>query len=532
MVSRQRYRRGNRRAHDPRRRRGVFSVSHLATTLFLTVSVLCVLNLGGVKVDRARQQRIADSAAETLGNFKARNLNAVVTSQHLMGQLLSMVVIHHAIGGELLDRHEAADTRRRDEALRIAYKAALACGEYPPFAFEDVVSPVYAGQSLLKAHRRLKLLLSYVYYAKGTAAALMAFPPTYPAGKALAQIADQIESMIHQEWKTLEQIRRRAVELSPQKLEILHRHLPAAKDQLDRLVANYPRAQRQLADSLEEKLGAKIHILPDDRQLPIKKDPLAELNVPPASWVRPVCDCPSVEATNLREQMAKVSQLSRATFPWVNYHRHDLVAQMKSILLLSRMGSYYFDHTAGVAKQMAVDLQQPGTASLSLYVLEDYEGPDKAYEPWTFPGNSSAADKAFGLTVLIGMPQRPRAAQRLFRAQPTPVSFRIASAVIWNRHAPQKPASRIDLYCKRIVPTQQASTGWDTLNWHPQTQVSELVGIGIPHVFPRIQPQWTSQLTPTSAARFNHLRHDSLPPWGTDLPRVLPTVINPELVGI
>lgn len=516
-----------------RSRRGLYSVSHLATSLFLTVTLLCVLNMGGVEVDRTNQQRIADGAADTLGQFKARNLNAVVSHQHLMGELLSMVVIHHAIGGELLDKNEAADTRRRDNELRKAHKAALACTTKPPFAFEDVVSPVYAGESLLKAHRRLKQLLTYVYYTKATAAALMAFPPTRPAGEALAQIADRIETMIHEEWKTLGQIWKQARSLTTLKLRILDELLPEAKAQLDRLVEQYPDAQRELVAQMEAKYGAKIHVLPSDRRLPLKKDPLAELNVPPGDWQRPECDCPAdVEVTNLREQLAKVSQLSRATFPWVNYHREGLVRKMKSMLWLSRMGTYYFDHAAGVAKRMADELQRPGADSLALYVLDDYEGPDKAYESWMESGNSGDADKTFGLTVLVGIPQRPKAADKMFRSQPTSLAFRVASSIVWNRHEPKQREQRIDFYCKRIVPTTQASTGWDTLNWNDEIRVSELVGIGIPHVFPKITPQWTSQMTPTSGARVMQLRQQELPGWGREYSSVVPVQMTPELVGI
>lgn len=516
-----------------RARRGLFSISHLATSLFLTVTLVCVLNMGGVEVDRSNQQRVADSTADTLGQFKARNINAVVSHQHLMGELLSVAVIHHAIGGELLDKNEAADTRRRDQELRTAHKAALACTTKPPFAFEDVVSPVHAGEALLKAHKRLKQLLTYVYYTKATAAALMAFPPTRPAGEALAQIADKMERMIHEEWKTLGQIWKQARSLSPLKLQILSEFLPSAKDHLDRLVQQYPIAQRELADQMEKKYGVKIHVLPSDRRLPLKKDPLAELNVPPSDWERPECDCPAeVEVTNLREQLAKVSQLSRAMFPWVNYHREGLVRKMKSMLWLSRMGTYYFDHTAGVAKRMADELQRPGAGSLALYVLDDYEGPDKAYESWIESGNSGDADKTFGLTVLVGIPQRPRAADKMFRAQPTSLAFRVASSIAWNRHEPKQREQRIDFYCKRIVPSTQAATGWDTLNWGQGIKVSELVGIGIPHVFPKITPQWTSQLTPTSGARVIQLRQQALPDWGQEYSSVVPAQMTPELVGI
>ena len=530
MVANQRRRIFKDQSMSGRPRHGVVSVSHLATVLFLTVIIVCVINVGAAIVDRNRQQRIADNLAETLGTFKARNLNAVTSQQHLIGELLAMAAIHHAIGGVKLDEHEVADTKRLDRSLRYARQSAELCRPYPPFAFDDVVSPVYAGRALLKSHRQLKKYLTMVYYAKTAAAVLMAWPPTHAAGQALGRAADFIERIIHAEWKTLEQIRRRAVSLSQLKLKILYQILPESKKKLDRLIDQYPRAQQQLANQLGDRWGAKVHILPSDRRLPIKKDPLAERSTPPPRPPLEDCDCPSVPATNLREQLAKVSQLSRATFPWVNYHRQNLVQQMKAMLPLSGMGGFYFDETAGVTKRFADELQRPGSRSLVLYVLDDYDGPDKAYEPWVKEGQSQSADKSFGLTVLVGVQRRAPVAGDLFGGQSNKISYRIASSFSWNRQAPKQRSRRIDLKCKRIVPTRQASTGWDTLNYG--NRVSELVGIGIPHVFPAIKPQWNSQLVPTSPARIDQLRRQELPRWASGVSDLLPTIVNPNLVGV
>jgi hypothetical protein len=512
---------------------GMFAISHLATTMFLTATIICALNMGGAMVDRTRQQRKADAAAQTLGTWKARNMNAVVAHQHLMGELLSLAMIHHAIGGDNLDDNRVSDTSNLDSQLTIAYYAALANQRYRPFAYRDVVSKVRADGALIKSHRRLKKLLTYVYYTKGVSAALMAFPPTRPIGEALGFIADQIESAIHREWKVLEQIRKNAVALVPLKKNILRQQLPSAKRQLDQMVRDYPKNQRQLADLLEDELSVKIHILPTDRRLPIKIDPLAGRSSVPAGWRRPTdCDCPSVAADNMKEQVHKVTQLSRATFPWVNYHRKNLVTSMKWTLLLSGMGDHYFDETGGVAKRMAVDLQSNRGSSLALYVLDDFRAPDKGYEEWTRPGGEGVADRSFGITVLVGNRARTPMGPVVFRRQPEPIAYRFSSAFVWNRFEPVKPKHRIDFYCKRIVPSVQAKTGWDTLNWSQDTRASELVGIGIPHVFPKIEPVWNSQLSVTSPARIQQLQQQTLPDWARGVTNLLPDSIDASLVGI
>jgi len=228
--------------------------------------------------------------------------------------------------------------------------------------------------------------------------------------------------------------------------------------------------------------------------------------------------------------MAKVSQLARASFPWVNYHRQPVVSRMKKLAPLSKIGDFYFDETAGFSKKFADELQQDG--KLFLYVLDDYEGPDKAMEPWTLTGGSSWADKSFGISVVIGRKTRRPVGDFFFHATEGKYTYRLATSMVWNRLAPTKPSQRIDLTCKRIVPSVQAKTGWDLLNWKAGSNVSELVGFGIPHVFPAIELQWTSNLSPTSSARINQWRSQPLPPWATDLLKVLPSSLDPKFVTL
>jgi len=222
----------------------------------------------------------------------------------------------------------------------------------------------------------------------------------------------------------------------------------------------------------------------------------------------------------MRHQLAKVTQLARSSFPWVNYHRKPIVDTMKKKAPLSKIGEFYFDYAAGFSKRFADEYQRE--EKFAMYVLDDYEGPDKAMEPWTKSEGSDAADRSFGISAVVGTKTRKPIGDFFFRSTQATHTYRVATAMVWNRQKPIEPDHRIDLTCKRIVPSVQAQTGWDLLSWKKDAEVSELVGIGIPHQFPAIEIQWTSSLSPTSAARIKQLQTQPLPNWADELPSVLP----------
>lgn len=507
---------------------GLLSIANAVLTLFLTIVLLCLYNVGVSVYDRTNSQQKADAVAKSLGNWKARNLNAVVSQQHLMGELLAMAIVHHAIGGDALDQGRVVKTTSLDTQLNVAYGLAQ-ISNLPKPAYRDVREAIRAEAALFEARCELKKWLTRAYYGKFVGAAMQKYPPTAAAGLVIEWAAHLLELEIAREVKALKAYETKAKNLSASKIKLLKEHLPAAKKQLVKIVEDYRFSQAELAAHLESKFNVKIHIMPNDRRLPLAFDPMAPLKTLPAGWVPPTnCNCPTEPADNFRYQMVKVSQLMRATFPWVNYHRAPLIREMKIAAPLSKMGDFYFDHTAGYSKEFGDKYQRNSPLSnLSLYVLKDYAGPDKAMEPWTKPAGSAYADRSFGITAVVGTQTRHPVGDFFFHASEGDYSFRLASAMVWNRHEPVRPEHRIDLTCKRIVPSIQAETGWDTLNWKKGTIATELVGFGIPNHFPAIAPSWTSSMTPNSAARIKQLKVDKLPSWAAGLPKVLPSTLTP-----
>jgi hypothetical protein len=526
---------------------GLLSIANITLTLFLTITTILLLNAGASLSDRTQSQQKADAVAKSLGTWKSRNLNAVTAHQHHIGELLAVAIVHHAIGGDNLDKQRVGDTEEIDYKLDSAYQAAKMSEKGTP-AYKDVRSEVKVGAALLDAHRNLKKLLTMVYVAKAVAIALKAFPPTYSAGLSLENAAHLLELKLWQEWKVLKQIERQALTIAPIKKQIMSTMLPEAKLQLVQIVEDYSRSQAELAEFFEDRLKVKIHIMDSDRRLPIVIDPLAALDTPPSHWEQPTdCDCPSDPADNMRHQIAKVTQLARATFPWVNYHRQPIVTKMKRFAPLSKIGEYYFDYAAGFSKRWADELQRPEGNSrfgsdyrqrlakhgqLALFVVDDYQGPDKAIEPWTREDNSHHADRAFGITALVGSPTRQPIGEFFFHSTTGDCTYRLSTAVVWNRQRPNQANQMIDLTCKRIVPSFQAETGWDLLNWKSGAKVPELVGFGIVVNFPAIELGWTSNLSPTSAARIREIQTQPLPDWATKIRDVLPDEVPADFIAL
>jgi hypothetical protein len=452
-----------------------------------------------------------------------------VAQQHLMGELLAMAIVHHAMGGDALDQRRVVKTTALDLQLDVAYGLAQLSNMTKP-AYRDVREAIRAEAALFEARCELKKWLTRAYYGKFVGAALQKYPPTAALGRMIEWAAHLLELEVAREIKALKTYQARAQALTASKIKILRDQLPTAKKQLVKIVEDYRVSQAELAKHLEDKFKVRIHIMPNDRRLPLAFDPMAPLSGPPAGWLPPTdCNCPTEPADNFRYQMVKVSQLMRATFPWVNYHRAPLIREMKIAAPLSKMGDFYFDHTAGYSKEFG-DIYQRNSPrnNLALYVLQDYAGPDKAREPWTQAAGSAHADRSFGITAVVGTKTRHPVGDFFFRATEGDYSYRLASAMVWNRREPVRPNQRIDLTCKRIVPSVQAETGWDTLNWKKGTVATELVGFGIPSYFPAIAPTWTSSMTPNSAARIKQLEADKLPAWAAGLPKVLPNTLSPQ----
>ncbi len=84
------------------RRQGKLSIVTVFTLLFFTVMLLFVGNVGRTVSHKIEMQNAADSVAYSSALWEARALNAITTTNHLMGELTAITVVLDSFGGTML----------------------------------------------------------------------------------------------------------------------------------------------------------------------------------------------------------------------------------------------------------------------------------------------------------------------------------------------------------------------------------------------------------------------------------------------
>lgn len=241
-----------------------------------------------------------------------------------------------------------------------------------------------------------------------------------------------------------------------------------------------------------------------------------QIGTPPQPEVAPetedveedCCDCKSVRTAINRDQLTKISQLSRATFPWVTYHRKPIWDALAALVPLSGAADFYKHYSDGYSKRVLNNLQLH--EDMALYVLKDYPSPDKGFALWTVDGQ-----RADGLFSVLGLVHQASpivvGAPFVFEQHHDSGRLAFSQALVYNANPQQPHDHRIDLTCKRITPNDQPRVGLDTLNW--TDEVTELVAVtdagGAPSdAFPEIKLNWQAKLVPATSARLQDLKND------------------------
>ena len=187
----------------------------LAVMLFVAL-IGIVFNVGRISNDKLVAQNAADSAAYSASLVQAPAMNAVTTTNHMMGELTALDTMHHALGGETLDKNQSkgnpieailsAGVGLGFAAAGLAYGLSfpvLACPAVPvglpnPPAYFGPATDTPRGEATIydaKCLLKEKIIEQYVKHVSGTAkivagAALTwsLWPPT--VAKGWSKIAD------------------------------------------------------------------------------------------------------------------------------------------------------------------------------------------------------------------------------------------------------------------------------------------------------------------------------------------------------
>lgn len=463
----------------------------LVAIVFFMVLAALISNISVATTEKIESQNAADAAAYSGSTWMARGMNAVTAANHMVGELTSLYVLHHALGGKWLDEegdkeNETREIRSTNRALRFAYEfaSAVATVPVPSYVYDTVHDddPKADQESTIyQAKLRLKQLLTAAFAAHASGGIMTWFPWTYAAGMALQYAAYAAELKIYQEYVTLNLVERLALSLRDVKRNVL----PQVMD----ILLEYERAVVSLAPVMAAKAAVELGEKHEARGL------MAPLQMP-------LVPEPTDDETK--------SQLIRASFPWTHCWRGPILTILGKTCWLSRAETYYGrwsnEYSLRICEQFRTPEGEetrdgPGRG-YRLYVIEDLNVSqvDKGQEPWTKLSGSLRAEELF---CHIGLARRepPHVWATPFFRQGNPdgvVTF--AQSMIYNAN-PQEP--------QRRHPGKQPVAGWDTLNWAGDAVEWKATPTRNPPT-PGIKLNWQARLSAVTPSKFSWLQGQPL----------------------
>src|SRR4051812_29877000 len=97
---------------------GMVSLVTVVAVVFGVVLIGLVFNVGTIVIQKIEVQGAADAVAESSAVVSARGMNSITATNHLMGEVMSLVVLHEAVGGKKLESGETNPTSGPDGQLR------------------------------------------------------------------------------------------------------------------------------------------------------------------------------------------------------------------------------------------------------------------------------------------------------------------------------------------------------------------------------------------------------------------------------
>jgi hypothetical protein len=468
---------------------GMMTYVALIMMLFFLALFMMLMNVGRIVIEKVEIQNAADSSAFSGALWGARGMNAVTATNHLMGEMMSLVVVHEAIAGKDvdgldLDSRDRRRSNRADRLLRIVGPGARRGGGWT-VTYRFAIQPLRAAETVGQAKINLKELLVWLYTAQIAASKV-------PWGWPIVQALNVLELVILAEWKALDVLEDLARRTLPLKNVIYGTLLPAAKRYEDEVERMIPALAVATCAKLSELNDCSGTLFPGWPRLPIVQEPF------------------DARDSDHQRSMAG-SQIVRATYPWVNYDRQPILTAT-SWMVFSGANGLYRHWTDFDTTEKTWDFYREGGSYL--YIVQGSRQDLKGSESWTT--DSREADRLF---AVIGFAHRP--------------PIRPFGAVAF---ATQNPDGRV-AYAQALVynagsqapgvgpPVFQREVGWDTLNWDaPVTDASayEFPGgrYGTPRC-PRIRVNWQAKLVPVTP-RLDDSLGELRPPFHDAISRLVP----------
>ncbi len=470
-----------RQLHD--NEEGLLAFIALIAALFLMVLMGLVANIGFTVNRKLEVQNSADAVAYSSTLWLARGMNCITATNHLIGEMQALVVIHIAIGGEELEGKDPLDPdesqQRQDEFdsasedLDFAWNLVRFVSNTPayPNDNERVGERVEVGATVRAGLTDLKKALTFVYGIRAIAiiAENIPFPPVAAAGRIMHGVTKVVEGYILAEYIVLDKLSdfAESAPIIAFRDLLFDQLLPGATSFEKVAVDNVPQLAAQTGKAIAQRNGTTGAIYPGAPELPVLRD--------------------REEGSQMSDEDMPKSALVRATTPWVVYDRTPILRFM-TWMIFSKARKHYLNYTNRYTLLKSKELYNRTEKDFTLYIMSK-PGESKGEEPWT--NDSRLADKKFTVVGFAHRPGKTSASERVYGKPNGDGIVACAQAILYNANS-QNPGGG---------GTFQPEVGWDTLNWEPPVSSSgayEFKQAETANDSPRIRLNWQAKLVPVS----------------------------------
>ena len=437
---------------------GQLSILSLVVILGMILSLATVTNVAMVMKQKLETQNAADGVTQAATTHMARGMNSITAANHLIGELQALVVLHHALGGDALDRGNGRDLTPGDVSQSVNNTHQLAqswTAGAPQYLrplqlhYNALRKSIVVEAAIGDSRVELKKVMSYAYVAQAVGGMIYQLRYTPYIGQGAAALGITImtcatidEWKVYTEWMILDGVELLAkTPLSTIKKSMQEYFIPG--------VYTYSRLQTGAtplrAEAAAIEVG-KYHLAEGSLFPGLKKNfslPLLLLPVEP-------------EPEQMTDRELEKSQLVRASVPWVHHWRLPILSFADRALQLARFRSYYVKYTQEMSLSMARRAKQNQHLNLLIITgLADVQM-NKNREEWTKSEGSRKADKLFCIMGFAHRSEPDTTAPSFFEDVNRDGVTCFAQGMMYNANPQRGNVAAAD---------RQAEVGWDTLNW-------------------------------------------------------------------